>query len=126
MKILWDFDIRTANIISARRPDIVIVDYNQRTGIIVDVAIPADVNIVSKEKEKIMKYQQLRIELEKLWNVKFTIVPVVIGALGSFTPNLQQYLNQLPGKHPINPLTKAALLGSAHILRKVLDLHELG
>jgi len=81
---------------------------------------------VSKEKEKVMKYQQLRIQLEKLWNVKFTIVPVVIGALGSFTSSLLPYLKQLPGKHPINSLTKAALLGFAHILQKVLDLHELG
>ena len=31
VKILWDFDIRTDNIISARRPDIVVVDYNQKT-----------------------------------------------------------------------------------------------
>jgi len=29
VKILWDFDIRTDNIISARRPDTVVADYNQ-------------------------------------------------------------------------------------------------
>ena len=91
------------------------MDYNQKTGIIIDVAIPADINIVSKEKEKVMKYQQLRIQLEKLLNVKFTIVPVLIGALGSFTSSLLPYLKQLPGKqlpgkHLINPLTKAILL----------------
>jgi len=52
VKILCDFDLRTDHIISARRPDIVIVDYNQRNGFIVDVAIPADINIVAKEQEK--------------------------------------------------------------------------
>ena len=126
VKILWDFDIRTDHIISARRPDIVIVDYNQQKGIILDVAIPADINIATKEQEKVVKYQQLRLELEKLWNVKFTIIPIVVGALGSFTPNLLSNLKQLPGTHIIQPLVKAALLGSAHIMRKVLDLHELG
>ena len=46
VKMLWDFDIRTDNIISARKPEIVVVDYNQKTGIIIDVAIPTDANIV--------------------------------------------------------------------------------
>jgi len=51
-------------------------------------------------------------QLERLQNVKFTIVPVVIGALGSFTSSLLLYLKQLPGKHPINPLTKGCILGN--------------
>ena len=41
----------------------VVVDYHRKTG---SVAIPADVNIASEEKEKVIKYQQLRIQLENL------------------------------------------------------------
>ena len=40
----------------------VVVDYHRKTRII----IPADVNIASEEKEKVIKYQQLRIQLENL------------------------------------------------------------
>ena len=60
-----------------------------------DVAIPADINIVAKEREKIIKYQQLRLELEKLWSIKLTIIPIVIETLGSYTSNLHSYLTDL-------------------------------
>ena len=56
VKILWDVDIRTDIVISAHRPDIVIHDSFERSAILIDVAIPADVNIVDKEREKILKY----------------------------------------------------------------------
>ena len=49
---------------------------------IIDFAIFGDRNIVIKEQEKIDKYQVLIIELQKVWNVKVVVIPVVIGALG--------------------------------------------
>jgi len=50
----------------------------------------------------------------------------VIEYLGSFSPNLFKHLKDLPGKHPIAPLAKAANLSSAHLLRRVLGLPEFG
>ena len=38
-----------------------------------------------KESEKKDKYLDLARELKKLWNMKVTIVPIVIGALGTIT-----------------------------------------
>ena len=49
---------------------------------IIDFAISGDRNIVIKEQEKIDKYQVLIIELQKVWNIKEVVIPVVIGALG--------------------------------------------
>ena len=49
---------------------------------IIDFAISGDRNIVIKEQEKIDKYQVLIIELQKVWNVKVVVIPVVIAALG--------------------------------------------
>ena len=49
---------------------------------IIDFAIFGDRNMVIKEQEKIDKYQVLIIELQKVWNVKVVVIPVVIGALG--------------------------------------------
>ena len=124
VKILWDFEVRTDRRITARRPDIVIVDKEKKTGLIIDIAVPEDRNICQKEREKIEKYQDLRIEIQKLWNIKAKVVPVVIGALGAHTGKLNDYLAQIPGQHHAPQLIKAALLGSAHILRRTLDLPE--
>jgi len=85
VKILWDFNIYCDRIISARRPDLTIVEKSKNLVTLVDVAIPADKRIVEKEQEKITKYQDLRIELEHLWNKKTRIIPVVIGALGAIS-----------------------------------------
>ena len=60
-----------------------VVHKKQKT--VVDVAIPSD---RKKVHEKLEKYQGLREELEKMWGVKTTVVPVVIGALGAVTPKL--------------------------------------
>ena len=65
VKILWDGDIRMDQIISAHRPDIVVHDSLECSTILMDVAIPADVNIVDKEWEKMLKYVDLRLELQR-------------------------------------------------------------
>jgi len=69
VKILWDFTISTDRFISVNQPDIVAYDIFNHSVILLDVAIPVDVNIASKEQEKISKYQDLKLELQKLWNL---------------------------------------------------------
>ena len=49
VKFLWDFCLWTDQIIFTEKPDIVIVEYKQQSGIVVCIAIPADINIVAKE-----------------------------------------------------------------------------
>ena len=49
----------------------------------VDVTIPSDGSIRKKEHEKLKKYQGLKEELEKMWSVKATVVPIVKEALGT-------------------------------------------
>ena len=89
---------------------------------LLDVSIPADFNIVEKEREKIRKYQDLCLELQRIWSLRtIKFLPIVIGVTGSFTQNLQKHLDELPGKHKLGPLLKAAILGSAHLLRKSLS-----
>ena len=55
---------------------------------IVDFAIPADHRINLKECEKKDKYLDFARELKKPWNMKVTIVPIVIGAFGTITKGL--------------------------------------
>ena len=58
---------------SPHRPDLVVVDKKERSCKIIDFAVPGDSRIEEKEKDKIEKYQNLRRELQKIWNVKVKI-----------------------------------------------------
>ena len=84
-KLLWDFSIQTDHLIPARRPDIIRINKRKNICKIVDFAVPADHRINLKESEKKDKYLDLARELKKLWNMKVTIVPIAIGALGIIT-----------------------------------------
>ena len=94
-KFLWDFNIQTDHLIPARRPDLIII--NKRKGIskIVDFAVPVDHRINLKEREKKDKHLDLARGLKKLWNMKVTIVPIVIGALGTVTKGLFKGLDDM-------------------------------
>ena len=56
-----------------------------------------------------------------MWNVKCTIVPVIIGATGIVTRSSRKNLETVPGKQSIDSLQKTAILGTSHIIRKVLQ-----
>lgn len=73
----------------------VVMDRENKTCNIIDIAVPVDAGIVEKEKEKIEKYQDLRREVARLWNVKAKVVPIVVGALGAVAPNLLNIWMQL-------------------------------
>jgi len=53
--------------------------------IIIDVAIPGDRNVIKKEAEKILKYKELTTEIQRMWNVKTRVIPVIIGATGTIS-----------------------------------------
>ena len=122
MKILWDFTIQTDNTTQARRPDLVIVNKIEKTCHIIDVVIPRDERVSAKETEKIEKYDELGRELERLWKVKAKVVPIVLGALGTVTRNLNSYLKEIGVNVTIHSIQKSALFGTARILRKVFDV----
>jgi len=52
------------------RPDITVIDKMDDLVTFIDVAVPADRRVTDKDNEKIEKYQDLRIEIECLWNKK--------------------------------------------------------
>ena len=70
--------------------------------------------------EKILKYEDLTIEIERVCNVKTTVIPVIIGATGTIPKSFRKYVGNVPGSHEVRKLQKTAILGTAHILRKVL------
>ena len=76
--------------------------------------------MVKKVAENILKYKDLTIEIQRMWNVKTKAIPVIIGATGTISKLFRQYVSNIPGKHEVKELQKTAILGTAHILRKVL------
>jgi len=55
-----------------------------------------------------------------MWNVKTKVIPVIIGVPGTVSESFRKYVSNIPGKHEVKELQKTAILGTAHILRKVL------
>ena len=76
--------------------------------------------MIKKEAEKILKYKDLTIQMQLMWNVKTKVIPVKIGATGTISKSFRKYVSNIPGKHEVKELQKTAILGTAHILRKVL------
>jgi hypothetical protein len=56
-----------------------------------------------------------------MWNMKCFVILVIIGATGIVTEGLKKYLETIPGKHSVDSLQKKAVLGTSHIIRKVLQ-----
>ena len=121
-KILWNFSIQTDHVIEAWRPDLVVVDKKERSCKILDFAVSGDSRIEEKEKDKIEKYQDLGRELQKIWNVKVKIIPLVVGSLGAVPKQFGNILKQIAITAGTAQVQKTVLLGTARILRKVLEI----
>jgi len=55
-----------------------------------------------------------------MWNVKTTVIPVIIRATGNTSKSFAKYLSDIPGNQEIEELQKTSILDTAHTLRKVL------
>jgi len=76
--------------------------------------------VIKKEAEKILKYKDLKIEIQRMWNVKTKVIPLTTGVTGTISKSFRKYVSSIRGKHEVKELQKTAILGTAHILRKVL------
>ena len=76
--------------------------------------------MIKKEAENILKYKDLTIEIQRMWNVKTKVIPVIIGATGTISNSFRKYVSNIPGKHEVKKLQKTAIQGTARILRIVL------
>jgi hypothetical protein len=112
--------VQTDRTIPNNKPDIIIQDNGKGTCMLIDVAISGDRNVIKKEAEKILKYKDLTIEIKRMWNAKTRVIPVIIGANGTISKSFRKYVSNIPGNHEVKELQKTAILGTAHIIRKVL------
>ena len=124
VEVIYDQVISTDRQIACNRPDIIIKDVEKRKVLIIDISCPCDTNVRKKELEKIAKYGELKVELQKMWGMEGEVLPIIVGGLGAVTKNLKDYLAKVPGLPEQFMCQKISLLGSKKILRDVLARKE--
>jgi hypothetical protein len=88
--------VQTDRTIHNNKPDIIIRDNEKGTCMLIDAAISGDRNVIKKEAEKILKYKDLTIEIQRMWNVKtrvIPVIPVIIGANGTISKSFRKYVH---------------------------------
>ena len=77
-----DWSDRTDRTIQANKPDILIKHKQNKTYQLIDMGMPSDSNVSSKELGKLSRHKDLEIETAKIWKMKTIIIPVIVRALG--------------------------------------------
>jgi hypothetical protein len=95
--VLWNQEVHTDTEVTANRPDIIIKNKKEKACTLIDVAIPADRNVVQPTNARSIQYKSLCIEIQRMWNLKCTIIPVIIGATGIVRRSLRKRLEAMPG-----------------------------
>jgi hypothetical protein len=91
----------------------------KRTPLLINVAVLGHRNVIEKEAEKILRYKDRTTEIQHKWNVKTTLIPVILGTTGTISKSFIKYLSIIPEKYNIKELQKTVILGTACILQKV-------
>ena len=125
-KKLLDFPIQTFKEIEHRRPDTVVIDKQKREYKTINIVVLTEQTIKVKELEKITKYQDLRLEVQKLWDDKATVIPIAVGALETVSEELENHVETIEVPIVISCLQKATLLGTTFILKMVFGSSESG
>ena len=123
VRITCDVTIYTDKVLKHNQPDITQVHKDTKKWILVDIAVPADQNITRTEEEKVEKYQELAFEIRRVCGAsKVIIIPIVIDALGSISKGAKTWFGKLEVPDLLGSVQLTAILGTAHLLRKVLCL----
>ena len=111
---MWYTPIQTDGEIKANRPDIVIKNKKEKNCLLIDMSIPTEKNTSVKVTERLSKYKDLEIEVQRMWGVKATTIPVVIGILG------------LIKEYAINPqMSKTELVPPNKTKSTTNDMHRI-
>jgi len=68
------------------------------TCMFIDVAIPGVRNVMKEDSQKILKYKDLITEIQRMWNVKAKVIPLIIRVKGTSSKSWRQYLSNIPRK----------------------------
>ena len=108
---------------AVNRPDIVLKNKKDKTCLLIDMTIPLDTDTSVKTTEKLTKYKDLEIEVEQMWRLKTTTVPLWLWE--PLAPSRRtwktEYSQKIPGNINIRELQKITLLSTAHAVIIISD-----
>ena len=122
-EIWWDREVNTLTKIPRNRPDLIIWDTGNSTCKVIDVCVPLDTNVELRETTKRNSYIDLVDELQRIYpKYKYTIVPIIVGALGTIPKKLKENLQKTGIKTEKIPtvtkeIQKLALLGTLKVCK---------
>jgi len=109
--ILWNQQLQIDRTTPNNKPDIIIRDKEKGTCMLIDVAISGNRYVIKKEADKILKYKDLTIEIQCMWNVKTKVIPVIIGVTGTIPKPFRKYVSNIPGKYDVKELQENSHIG---------------
>ena len=118
------FEIQTDHSISTRRLSRVLIENKKRTCHQVNLIVPANHRVKMKKKEKIDKYLDLARELKMPWNMRVTVIPIIVSALEALLSGLKKILVELKIKWRSKTQQTTALLKSTKILKRAQNLRR--
>ena len=120
--LYWDRPIITNKTIDFNRPDILLIDKVNKKALIIDIGVPLTHNLSKVEAEKRRKYQNLAIEVQRIWKLNSVkIIPLIISVEGVMSKQLKAYLKEIGLPNGIKfTMQKAAILQTCHLVRKFL------
>ena len=121
VKLTWDMTTYTDKKLKHNRPDITVLLKEENERNFIYIAVPADQNIIKTQNEKIERYQKLAFELKRINQAsKLSVIPIVTGAVGIILKDARTWKGKLRIPDDVGSAQLSAILGTAHILRKVL------
>ena len=88
---------------------------------LVDFTVPMSHRVKMEERKKINKYLDLARKLKKQWNMRVTMIWIVVGMLGTVPKDLEKRLDELEIRGRIKTIQTSVLLSLARILQGVLE-----
>ena len=123
-KLLWNFYIQTDNLISTRRPELIIINKKENLQNSEPCCPSGPQGKIERKQKKKKKKKDMFLDparkFKKLCNMKVTIIPIVIGALGTVTKGLIKGLEDLEIKRRVEIIKSTALMRTARIPKRVL------
>jgi hypothetical protein len=123
-KLYFDRTVLTDIHIQHNRPDIIILNKQQKQAYLLDIAVPNSHNTTQTYNTKINKYLELSVAMRNLWCLeKNSILPFIISATGIVPQSLFKNLKILDLENTlVVEIQRGILLYSCHIVRKFLNI----